>query len=476
MSKTGKALGSFQELKQEFGKVPMLDLPEIDADFSAEEDLVKKARLRKERAAQVAEWVETALPWLDKIQEASQDPDLGREIQEMTADKVKETKESLAKILDHELSSYRRAAWLAWYRHLPSSPISDGEVKDLVNILIEQGYLDENPKGPIHLGWKNCSLPEKVLNCLNHEEQTEIGEILSRVTRQVRDQIRQERKEKSDTLLEQSDFSPLELKSGRLGKCAVKVLSEVQEGENGKKIPRGGGVLLVEVKPSSRKSDESMIFPLDASGGFERAVQEAITMQIFVPGKTLKWQSPPSFKFLTEKARLSPEETKKVQLLWHLLQNGIKAAEEKEQSATLRKELKERATISQQKFFLEHLETKEQVFGTVLVEFEGTWFIDKIPVLPNLFFLIEITEGKKFHEMEIVDMPEQVERILLGPCKGEKYPVKDDKFESVSQPLKAVLQATHRQAKKAAKIAVDTEAGAEVDANAEAELAAANND
>ena len=203
------------------------------------------------------------------------------------------------------------------------------------------------------------------------------------------------------------------------GKPGKLVLAIQAEKAKGKEFFRSGGVVLFE-------SDGKKIHPLDATGGIEDSIQEAISLEAHLYLDTLRWNAPPFIENLTK------EKNAKVRLLWYLLKRGL-----------LRHEFASMATVNQEEFFL------EGKIGECFLEFKGNWQVPSGPTIANFFFLMSRREEDGVKRIRIAKTPNHLEDFF-AQCLGE-YSEEGNKFEGVPQPLQTVLQAAYRQVRGNAK-------------------------
>ena len=192
------------------------------------------------------------------------------------------------------------------------------------------------------------------------------------------------------------------------------------------------------------ESDGERVTPLAATGTIQGAIEEAMGLKVHLLLKSLEWDTAPHVQ------ALPLDMNKKIQLLWHVLQRGLLAAEEKQQRQALRDEFKEKATITPEQFFLEGQP------GICLVQLEDDWedrALDgkvKNRVLDPFFLAERFNQGEEEQGfIRIVEVPPHFEE-MLAPCMGEY--AEGEKFQELPYPLALVLRNVYGQTAKAAQI------------------------
>lgn len=406
-----------------FTGAPELELPNVDLTDLSPEKLEETARKTKEKAKEVERWVTTFLGNVKAVRQ------LTREAQELVADQVTEKRQHLQDLLDSETPAYRRAAWKAYLLwHICNCPCNFKAAKQMLEKLVEDGYMEEDSEGVLEIWDRYYSVPHQ--SAFGEEENDQVQEALSNLQFQVGQKTRQQKRNRAAELREQGEISPQELLEGKAGKCFLPIPPEYDERRD---FWRRGGNLLV------RQDEQGRIWPLEATGGIENAICEAVGMNVFLLGYSLSWENPPSVKNLPD------EENGKIRLLWFLINRAIEAVQEEEEMKNLREEFQEDADITDREFFL------ERRTGTCLIHFQGKWENRDGSEVPYLFFLAERGEEEGETTIHLVEIPEHLEK-LFSECQ-ENYPEGGDHFEDVPQPLRAVLQACFGQVQRASHMA-----------------------
>lgn len=415
----GLTLHSLQDLGQ-VALVPPPELPEIQiGEF---DDLETQAQKIGERAAQVRSWV---LSTMGKLERAK---GLSRIAQELAAENIAAAQKSLQEFVSHPVPAYCRAAWLGLLEYeLTRELNSREEVLTFLGRLVNEGYLKEEPTGPLKGYGKTYAISEN--SRFGDEEVEEVKKLLSVLFSRVYAEVGKTRAQKAQALKDRATITRQELFAGQPGFAVLEVPAQ-EVVQNGQTRWRGGGVLLVH-------SNGQSIFPREASGAIEAAIQEAKELRVSLLVKSLAQQSPPFDQ------RLPLDQNKKAQFLWYILKRTFRAEEEAEKIRTSWEQLDAEATISPKEFFLERQP------GICLVEFQGVW---RTPTpdgrtaqeIPHLFFLIE---RRRIEEegtaIQIVKVPDHL-GAFFASCMG-KYTEGPPKFEGLQYPLNAVLQAVHGQ-------------------------------
>lgn len=418
-----RSFDSFEDLARAFRE--RLDLPAIQiGDPSALEQQAEEIRIR---AQEVKRWVEQALASLNQMRA------LSREAQELVQaeTKVKESQDYLKKILGHEVPAWRRAAWLGLFEyHLGKEITSQDEVKKIFAELSQDGYLHPVKEGEEdHLRVFKQGYRVASESLFGEPELAELRQLLFGVLRKVSQIEKKNQIDKAQELLSQSELTREEFLGGKPGKFALQIPPEEVE-KNGQTFWRGGGNLLVE-------TDGARILPIDATGSLQEAVEEAKKMGVFLLLSSLKFDTPPPLK------KLEAEQIRKVHLLWHLIKRGLKAIEMEKRTQSLREEMRGKATITPNQFFL------KGEAGLCFVEFQGIWEVKAqngtvIERIPNLFLLVSRSQEGESVKIRLEEYPPHLAEFLT-PCQGQEFTVKGEKFEGVAQPLRAVLQACYGQ-------------------------------
>lgn len=349
-------------------------------------------------------------------------------------ERIKEAQEVLDTYRKHEVPAVRRKVWLALFLYELSRPLETRkEVEDHIARLVQKGLLKEDPAGPLKVYDKTYSVSPDSL--FEGPEIAEVKRELAGLLNRVFLAVRKNREQRLEAMQAQASINWQGLLAGKAGQCLIYVPPE-KVTQNGTTFWRGGGALLVE-------SDGQKIVPIDAIGGIEGAIQEAKDLGVHLLVKALGQNTPPFIK------GIPAEQGKKVQLLWHLLKRGIRAAEEAKRISRQREEFANKATLTPGRFFLQGEP------GLCLVEYEGDWKVRSpegviTNQIPNLFLLVSREEKEGVKRIRIVEVPDHLKEFF-APCIGKEYPEGDNKFGGIAQPLRAVLQAIYGQVLQASK-------------------------
>jgi len=426
METVGEGLEALQKV---LTQIPTVDIPEITLDVSTEE-LEKRAAKVREKAKEVRAWVATVLPQLERIQQGT------REAQELVADQISSARTSLEKFLGHGTPAYRRAAWLGFLSHEFSGNVTTHEeLWDLVQELVQAGYLEENANGQLQVGYRHFQMAQT--SCFGKEETDAVVNAFNKMCQEMERHVWQERQQKTAELRVDASNDYKALLAGQDGNYAFLVPPERYVMKDGKEWWRGGGTIRVFCRGGE-------IYPEDASGAIESAVREAVDMGVYVLANSLERKQPPFIK-----KGLAQDHARKVQLLWHLLRRAVAAAKSREEMEGLRQEFSTKAAISASDFFL------NCKVGTCLVVFDGVWKTGNgTPAIRDLFLLVERKEETKDDQVtrriQIVQIPGHLEQFFAR-CQDE-HEEKGEKFDGLPQPLRAVLMAVFGQVQKTAQI------------------------
>jgi len=429
-----------KDLKETFQKkeatevfqLPALENHVVDLSvFTPEMAEIKAKELRENEVPKLEEEIKTALTWLDALALGDRDK---REVMGYTVKQsgMKHPQEWLQEILNHPFSPYRRTAWITLYRFYFQKEVrSKEEVQNLLSLLCKQGYLVEKEEGPFKAYQKTYGLPPKAAEVLEGEpEFFQLTRSFGDLSWRVRLAEGKTAEEKGKTLLSQGKLSWKEFLDGKEGLFAVEIPAE-------REARRRGGTLLV-------RSDGIRVFPLEAAGGFQEAIEEAKKIEVFLLLRSLSWERPPYVK------GMDAQKGAKITLLWYLLKNGISPLKERETLQPLREEMKAAAPLSPEEFFLERKP------GIAFVEYEGTWKWEilsgeerKETQIENLFFSVERREKEGQSIIRLVTIPPWLKEFFSN-CQGEFR--EGERFEGIPKPLQSVLHGIWGQVQKHAQI------------------------
>ena len=426
-------------VEEEAGLVPSPKLPDVSSTLLADETVADKVR---EGAEKVRTWVKATLAALSQVARGS------RELQEIRAPAVAEAERKLNRFLkEEEMPAYRRAAWLGLFDFEFSQELKNREeVKGLLSRLVAEGRLVETTDGPIK-GYKDKADEPEPAYAFSDEaqfgdpEMWEVSSLYRQCRQRAWEATGKARTDEARELMKQSELSVEEFLEGKPGIFTIGIPPEPIVNLTTDSIIawRGGGTLQV-------KSDGQKIFPLAATGNIQASVQEAKELKVHLFRDSLSWETPPFIK------ELPIEMAKKIQLLWHLLQRGLRAAEETRQLQAVKDEMAILVTVTPSEFFLEDKP------GICLAEYRGIWEElvpdeEKVNRRPNLFFSVErfSQEGEEGDQMfiRLVQVPDHLGDFFEA-CSGE-YP-EGEQFGGCPQPLRAVLRAIYGQTMKAAQL------------------------
>lgn len=411
-------------------QLPALENHVVDLSVFTPEMAEIKARELREEVPKLEEEIKATLFWLDALALGDRDK---KEVMEYSVKQsgMKHPQEWLQEILNHPFSPYRRTAWITLYRFYFQKEVkSKEEVQNLLSLLCKHGYLVEKEEGPFKTYQKAYGLPPKAAEVLEGEpELFQLTRSFGDLSWRVRQAEKKTAQEKGKTLLSQGKLSWKEFLEGKEGLFAVEILPE-------KETLRRGGVLLV-------RSDGKRVFPLEAVGGFQEAIEEAKKIGVFLLLQSLSWKRPPYVK------GLDAQKGAKITLLWYLLKDGISPLKERETRQALREEMKAAATLTPEEFFLERKP------GVAFVEYEDTWECKtsgeevKETRIENLFFSVERQEKEGQSIIRLVTIPPWLKEFFSN-CQGEFR--EGEKFEGIPQPLQSVLRGIGGQVLKHTQI------------------------
>lgn len=424
---------------EETGLIPSPKLPDVSSTLLADETVADKVR---EGAEKVRTWTKVTLAALSQVSQGS------RELREIRAKAVAEAERELDRFLNkEEMPAYRRAAWLGLFTFEFSREFKNREeVKELLSRLVAEGRLVNDSDGPIK-GYKErgdesepaYAFPEEAQ--FGEPEEKEIFNLHWQCRKRAWEAAGKARTDEAQELVKQSNLSEEEFLEGKPGIFTIGIPPEpITNLTTGSILGwRGGGTLQV-------KSDGQKIYPLAATGNIQAPVQEAKTLKVHLFRDSLSRGTPPFIK------ELPLEMARKIQLLWHLLRRGLRAAEETRQLQAVKEELATLVTITLSEFFLEDKP------GICLADYQGIWEEsvpdeERVNRRPNLFFSVErfSQEGEESSQMfiRLVQVPDHLEGFF-DLCKAE-YP-EGEQFGGCPQPLRTVLRAIFGQVVRTAQL------------------------
>lgn len=408
-----------QKKMEEVFKVPELTDHVVDLSIFAPEvaEIKAKALLEKE-IPKLEEETKAALSWLEGVSKASRE---AREIAEYGVKKSGKThpQQWLQKNLENEFQPYRRTTWMMLLKYYFSKEVkSREEVQELLQFLCREGYLQAKEGGPLKAYGEFYSPSEKAMNVLDQPEIRTLQRSLNGLLSRTWQAIKKAAKDQGQALLSRGKLSTKELLEGKAGQFAIEVPAS-REGR--------GGVLLV-------KSDGQRAFPLEAVGGFQKAIEEAKKLEVFLLLESLSKEYPPFIK------GMEAERMAKVKLLWYLFKEGIAYQEERGKIQALRSEMASQVSLTPEEFFL------QRKSGITLAEYTGPWRATSGEIqIENLFFLVERQEKEGQPIIQLVRIPPWLEEFFSN-CRGEFS--EGERFGRVPQPLQAVLQGIWGQVQK----------------------------
>lgn len=402
----------------------------VDLSIFTPEMAEIKAKELQEELPKLEEEVRAALTWLEVLAVSDRDK---REVMEYAVKQsgMKHPREWLQETLNQPFVPYRRTAWISLYRFYFQKEVrSKEEVQNLLSLLCKDGYLVEKEKGLLKAYGREYDLSPKAAEVLEGEpELFQLTRSFDDLLWRVRRAEKKTAEEKGKTLLSQGKLSWKEFLEGKEGLFAVEILPE-------KETLRRGGVLLV-------RSDGKRVFPLEAVGGFQEAIEEAKKIGVFLLLQSLSWERPPYVK------GLDAQKGAKIALLWHLLKSGISRLRFRENLQTLREEMKAASPLNPEEFFLERKP------GVAFVEYEGTWECEtsgeetKETRIENLFFSVERQEKEGQSIIRLVTIPPWLKEFFSN-CQGEFR--EGERFEGIPQLLQSVLRGIWGQVLKHTQI------------------------
>jgi len=419
-----------KEVANETFQLPVLENHVVDlAVFTPEMAEIKAKELREKEVPKLEEEMKADLTWLEALVVSDRDK---REVMEYAVKQSgrKHPQQWLEEILDHSFAPYRRTAWVTLLQfYFQKEMKSREEAQGLLGFLVRKGYLVEEKEGFVEAYWKKYGLPIKAAEVLDGE--SELGQLVREFNGllwRVRQAEKKTTQEKGKTLLSKGKLSWKDFLGGKEGLFAVEVPGE-------REARRTGGVLLV-------RSDGQRVFPLEAVGGFEEAIEEAKKLRVFLLLQSLFWERPPYVEAVDAKKGT------KIALLWHLLKSGISPLKEKEARQTLREEMKAAAPLTPEEFFL------EKKLGVAFVEYGGSWKWEtsggEVTQVENLFFSVERQEKGDQSIIRLVTIPPWLKEFFSN-CQGEFR--EGERFEGIPQPLQSVLRRIWGQVQKHTQIA-----------------------
>lgn len=416
--------------------LPVLpNLEEMERNLQATE---KKLEVRKKALSQkissIKEWMPQALRRFKEMQKRLKES--SSPIKEIIEEQIETLNKTITDLLAHPEKECRKTASLTYFLTAFSVELSNQtEIQDIIQDLYKKGLLKEVPEekkwarkqATFFLGEKKLIVAD---SCgLTQEEKEQVICSFKEMLFRAKIRITNERKKKADEMKKKGEISLQEMLKGRNGLCFLEV---PPEGEY------KGGVLLV-------KAVDDKIYPIDASGGFEYAIQEAARLRIgkepiFLKRLTLGIEKQPP-----QLNRMGETIATKLFLLWNLIQRAIRQEAKETLIRTEREEFRKKADIkSAEEFFF------KKAVGSYCVEFQGPWFKNGQEIITeNVFVLIDRSKTETGTVISILEIPTHLKKQRFFGDLETLEPYKEGKgFNDLPQPLKAVLQATYRQVKR----------------------------
>jgi len=434
----------------ESGLVPFPKLPDLQS-LTADQSVGERIR---EGAKLIITWVTTTMDGLAVVFQAD------RETREYKASDIAKAKEGLKNVLRDPTMAYCRAAWMAAITHSFAGEIySRADAIAILDKLVSEDPVfgrallnrhelkegEKPPEGSFPLWGNAYTVPPE--SAFEEPEMAELRKFFFRLLGRVWETEKRIRAEVAVDLFAESTISLNQFLAGMPGKLALGIPPEqVFERDGvtpvmapgGKPKWRAGGVLLVEL------DSDGKIWPLKAIGGIANAIEAARGMGVYLFQRALAWNKPPSVD------TVSTDMNSKLQVLWFLLQRGIRAEKEKLELQTAKVEFEAKTTVTPHQFFLEGKP------GICLVDFHGVWEQRSpegvISRVPNLFLLVERffqegeEEGTTNRFIRIVEVPTHIGDDYFGQCQGDY--TEGNRFQGIPYPLIAVLQAVFGQVLK----------------------------
>lgn len=357
---------------------------------------------------------------------------------------ITETQGYLEKIFALEDAALKSAASVLYLRTMFSQNFVDyREAVEALNNLIQSGLLLDDMNGQVLIAYKHYQFSPEI--GIDAEELAGIEILVDKFSKLLMRLEGKHRQEKAEMLKTMSTITLDEALDNKDGELLLPIPPEYKgKKPNGEDDWRGGGHLLLEFKGG-------YIYPLDSSGSIENGIAEMVENKVRLKRKAIGWRVPPGHKDQFDKAAgdiqldygFAERETanawlRKLQALWHMIQRGLKTAEENKKKAEIKGSMAAEANISSLEFF--NLTGEEIIQGTALLQYKG---VIRQGYLFEPFMLVgkEQTEDKKV--FKIVKVPPHLEK-QFGHLIGQKFPLTED-FNDCPRILGRVMKTIRGQ-------------------------------
>jgi hypothetical protein len=323
-----------------------------------------------------------------------------------------------------------------------------------VDDFVEKGYFVADANGPIKVWERSFSLAKtNEFGQMGEREERVIADAVAEQIARLDAEFHEVNVEKAKTMAKKATITPdMLLRSGEKGICFLYAPAQVVHATTGAcntyKVSEMW--LLVEL------TNRGMIFVLESIGPKQKCLElDRLSNEgIGVKASTLDFRNPPDYSAF-KKAGFTEDQAKDIRRLWNLAKRGINYWREHDEpalkAAALEKlagkkaELKKKATIPANRFFLDN----ELPLGIAFAEFNADWLEGKSRnvVFENgfLYFLVERFKKDDEVMIRLNEVPEHLASFFSG-CQGE-YAC-GEKFAGIPTPLQEVLRAIWRQLSK----------------------------
>jgi hypothetical protein len=298
---------------------------------------------------------------------------------------------------------------------------SPDEVAMMLRNLVDNGLIVSKGEGPcVTIGYQVYRLGDFGFDA---EDVREITGVIEQFSRVVKTKERERRAQLQKEIAGQSQISLQEALDGKTGKCLVTVPAESFIDRSTKKpVWRGGGEVLFDFA-------DKLIKPIRASGSVERLVGDLADRGGRITRHSLTWEKASGLNGLAQgiqrKLDVSWSDAQDLArdflTIWHLLNRGIRHAEEVVKQADELAQLTAKAEITAVQFFgLNGTKDGKPIEGKpALLQLQGVVRLEDRNLYNPFFLARRMTEeGKEL--VEALEIPAYLEGYLET---GKKFPI-----------------------------------------------------
>lgn len=294
----------------------------------------------------------------------------GRKI--TVGEKVQQLEEANRELFSCREGEVRRAAHRAKLRFLlrpqedrdEEDKLDRAAFLDIVRQLQREGYLEEDPKGPIRVWKKSFSLSRSnEFGPLGDQEEEEVRKLVAAHTRHIREEYHEELQSEEEKLKEQADSTVSEIWDEKKGTCLMyipkgtMIWKDRETGEENERSLPNGKVLVVSNEDGIQLAGGALGTGLERQVREIKRVENEFKRKIAIPLEEFKT---PDDNLLDKdkcpEPRVSPKLrpwAAKYKAVWHLLRRGFELHLKRRQGQEAREKLKEQGGLSPKEFLLE---------------------------------------------------------------------------------------------------------------------------